>query len=71
MKEEYDIIKENPQRIIYTKELKKQISIKIDQTVIDYFKNLSADNGIPYQTLINMYLSDCVRNKRKIEISWK
>ena len=55
----------------YTKELKKQISIKIDQSVIDYFKNLSSDNGIPYQTLINMYLSDCVRNSRKIQISWR
>lgn len=62
---------ENSQNNIYTKELKRQISIKIDQTVIIYFKNLSADSGIPYQTLINMYLSDCVRNKRKIEISWK
>ena len=62
---------ENSQNNIYTKELKRQISIKIDQTVIIYFKNLSADSGIPYQTLINMYLSDYVRNKRKIEISWK
>ena len=62
---------ENSQNNIYTKELKRQISIKIDQTVIIYFKNLSTDSGIPYQTLINMYLSDCARNKRKIEISWK
>ena len=71
MKEENSIMIEKTKRTVYIKELKKQISIKIDQTVIDYFKNLSADNGIPYQTLINMYLSDCVRNKRKIEISWK
>ncbi|MBQ1566854.1 MAG: BrnA antitoxin family protein [Erysipelotrichaceae bacterium] len=71
MKEENSITIEKTKRTVYIKELKKQISIKIDQTVIDYFKNLSADNGIPYQTLINMYLSDCVRNKRKIEISWK
>ena len=56
---------------VYAKELKKQISIKMDQTIIDYFKNLSHENGIPYQTLINMYLSDCVRNSRKIEISWR
>ena len=71
MKEENSITIEKTKRTVYIKELKKQISIKIDQAVIDYFKNLSADNGIPYQTLINMYLSDCVRNKRKIEISWK
>ena len=70
MIEEYNKEPE-PQKNHYARELKKQISIKIDQSVIDYFKSLSSDNGIPYQTLINMYLSDCVRNKRKIEISWK
>lgn len=43
----------------------------MDQTIIDYFKDLSNENGIPYQTLINMYLSDCVRNSRRIEINWK
>jgi uncharacterized protein (DUF4415 family) len=71
MTEEYDIRQLNSKKNTYARELKKQISIKIDQSVIDYFKNLSAANSIPYQTLINMYLSDCVNNKRKLEISWK
>lgn len=63
--------KTDQKRNTYTKELKRQISIKMDQTIIDYFKDLSNENGIPYQTLINMYLSDCVRNSRRIEINWK
>lgn len=63
--------KTDQKRNTYTKELKRQISIKMDQTIIDYFKDLSNENGIPYQTLINMYLSDCVRNSRRIEINWR
>ncbi len=54
--------KPDQQKNVYTKELKKQISIKMDQFIIDYFKDLSNENGIPYQTLINMYLSGCVKN---------
>jgi predicted DNA binding CopG/RHH family protein len=71
MRDEYEIRKLNPRRNPYAKETKKQISIKIDQNVIDYFKELSSNNGIPYQTLINMYLSDCVINKKKPDLSWK
>lgn len=69
MKEEYDFSKgiRNP----YVKELKKQITIKIDVRNIDYFKKESLNTGIPYQTLINMYLSDCVKNKRKLNMSWE
>ncbi len=71
MRDEYEIRKLDPRRNPYAKETKKQISIKIDQNVIDYFKELSSNNGIPYQTLINMYLSDCVINKKKPDLSWK
>lgn len=71
MRKEYNIKTLNPRKNPYVKELKKQITIKIDPLIIDYFKNLSKENNIPYQTLINMYLSDCVNNKRKLELSWK
>ncbi len=71
MREEYDIKKLNPRKNPYAKELKKQITIKIDPSTIEYFKDLSNENGIPYQTLINMYLSDCVNKKRKLELNWK
>ena len=71
MLEEYDIDKLNPRPNPYAKELKKQITIKIAPSVIDYFKGESQETGIPYQTLINLYLIDCVKSKRKLEIAWK
>ena len=71
MLEEYDIDKLNPRPNPYAKELKKQITIKIAPSVIDYFKSESQETGIPYQTLINLYLADCVKSKRKLEIVWK
>ena len=69
MKKEYDFSKgkKNP----YAKLLKKQITINLSEEVLDYFKNLSKKTSIPYQSLINFYLLDCVKNKKKIDISWK
>ncbi len=70
MRDEYDIKNLNPRKNPYSGRLKKQITINIDCGTIDYFKELSTDTGIPYQTLINMYLGDCVKHKRKPDISW-
>lgn len=69
MQTEYDFshARKNP----YAKNLKRQITINIDQTTIDYFKAQSESAGIPYQTLINLYLRDCVTNGRKLQISWQ
>jgi len=68
MKKEYDFSKsiKNP----YTKIIKKQISIRLDSKTIEYFKNLSKENGIPYQNLINLYLRDCAEEKKKVKIKW-
>ena len=68
VREEYDFsnAKKNP----YAKKLKKQITINIDSDTIDYFKNQSDRSGIPYQTLINLYLSDCVANNRQLQLNW-
>ena len=71
MLEEYDVDKLNPRPNPYAKELKKQVTIKIAPSVIDYFKSEAQETGIPYQTLINLYLVDCVKSKRKLEIAWK
>lgn len=68
MRNEYDFsnAKKNP----YAKVLKKQITINLDSNIVDYFKEQSTNSGIPYQTLINLYLQDCVKNERKLNISW-
>ena len=71
MLEEYDIDKLNPRPNPYAKELKKQISIKVSPSTIDYFKKEAVETGIPYQTLINLYLDDCVKNRKKLNLSWK
>ncbi len=71
MLKEYDIDKLNPRPNPYAKELKKQVTIKISPSVIDYFKEQATQIGMPYQTLINLYLSDCVKNKRKLQMSWE
>ena len=50
---------------------KKQITINLNSEVIEYFKEQSESTGIPYQTLINLYLKDCIENKRTLHMSWK
>ena len=69
MREQYDF--SNAKRNLYAKKLKKQITINIDADTVDYFKKQSETSGIPYQTLINLYLADCVNNKRELQLSWK
>ena len=71
MREEYEISKLNPRPNPYAKSLKKQITINITNEVIDYFKDQSLETGVPYQTLINLYLTDCVKHNKKIDITWK
>ncbi|MDE7018883.1 MAG: BrnA antitoxin family protein [Lachnospiraceae bacterium] len=71
MKEEYDIENLNPRKNPYSKRMKKQITINIDSDTVDFFKEQSDESGIPYQTLINLYLSDCARNKKQLHMSWK
>ena len=58
--------KKNP----YAKKLKKQITIRLEPEVIEYFKRLAQDNGIPYQTLINLFLRDCAQSGKKPTIEW-
>lgn len=71
MREEYDIENLNPRKNPYAKRLKKQITINIDSDTVDFFKEQSRESGIPYQTLINLYLSDCAKNKKHLQMSWK
>ena len=70
MTEEYEIERLNPRKNPYTKRLKKQVTINIDQEVIDYFKQLSEQSGLPYQTLMNLYLLDCANHKRQLQLTW-
>ena len=71
MREEYDIKELNPRKNPYAKQLKRQVTMNIDVSTVEYFKEESAEYGIPYQTLINLYLKDCVDKNKKLNIDWK
>jgi len=68
MRESYDFSKsvKNP----YAKRFKKQITIRIDEDAITYFKLMADKKGIPYQSLINLYLKDCANEHRELEMKW-
>ena len=70
MRKEYDFSKMKGRKNLYAKRLKKQVTIRMGIDIIEYFKLMAEDTGIPYQNLINLYLRDCVQSGRKISIKW-
>lgn len=70
MKTEYDFSKMKSRPNPYAKRLKKQITLRIGVDVIEYFKGLSSRIGIPYQSLINLYLSDCASSHKELKLNW-
>ena len=68
MRKEYDFSKsvKNP----YAKHLKKQVTLRLGIDVIDYFKKLADETGVPYQNLINLYLQDCAYSRKKLRLKW-
>ena len=71
MREHYDFSKMKGKKNPYIKYLKQPVTMRLDTDSVDYFKSLSEEAGIPYQTLINLYLRDCAINKRKLTMQWK
>ncbi len=69
MRKEYDFTK--ARKNSYAAQLKKPITIRLDDDSIGYFKGTSEQVGIPYQSLINLYLRDCAAHSRKLDLSWK
>jgi len=69
MRKEYDFsrAKRNP----YSHMLKRQVTIRLDDETIEYFKTMAKDAGVPYQTLINLYLRDCAASGRKLLLRWE
>jgi predicted DNA binding CopG/RHH family protein len=69
MRKHYDFT--NARKNPYAKRLKKQVTIRIDETTLAYFKRLAAELAIPYQTLINMYLKDCANHRKQLRLEWR
>jgi uncharacterized protein (DUF4415 family) len=68
MREEYDFTKST--RNPYAKKLRKAVTIRLGVDIIEYFRAISEETGIPYQTLINLYLRDCAQSKRRLDLKW-
>jgi len=70
MKDEYDFSQMKSRKNPYAAKLKKPISMRLSEDVVEYFKNMAGEAGVPYQSLINLYLRDCVMTRRKVQIAW-
>ncbi len=68
MKKEYDFSKMKSRKNPYASKLKKSVTIRLSEDVLDYFKNMAEESGLPYQSLINLYLRDCANRHRKIAV---
>lgn len=71
MKAEYDLSKLTSRKNPYASKLKKPVTMRLSEDVVGYFKKMAEDVNIPYQSLINLYLRDCVASHRKIDVSWQ
>jgi predicted DNA binding CopG/RHH family protein len=69
--QEWDLSKMKSRPNPYAKQLKKQLTLRVSPDVITYFKKMSEETGIPYQSLINLYLLDCVNTQRTLQLSWE
>ena len=70
MKAEYDLSKMKSRRNPYASKLKKSVTMRLSEDVVQYFKVMATEAGVPYQSLINLYLRDCLAQTRKVEIQW-
>ena len=70
MRDHYDFLKMKGRKNPYIKYLKQPVTIRLDCETVEYFKLMSKEINIPYQTLINLYLRDCALNHRKLIMKW-
>lgn len=70
MKPEYDLSKLKSRKNPYTSKLKKPVTMRLSEDVVEYFKAMAEEAGVPYQSLINLYLRDCLVKSRKVQINW-
>ena len=70
MKVEYDLSKMKSRKNPYAAKLKRPVSMRLSEDVVTYFKGMASEAGVPYQSLINLYLRDCVMKHRTVQIAW-
>jgi uncharacterized protein (DUF4415 family) len=70
MKAEYDLSKLKSRKNPYASKLKRPVTMRLSEDVVEYFKSMAEEAGVPYQSLINLYLRDCLVHHRKVQIKW-
>ena len=70
MRAEYDLAKLKSRKNPYASKLKRSVTMRLSDDVVTYFKRMAAEKGVPYQSLINLYLRDCVLQHRQVQIAW-
>ena len=70
MKDQYDLSTLKSRKNPYASKLKQSVTMRLSQDVVAYFKAIAVEAGLPYQSLINLYLRDCLATKRKVQIQW-
>ena len=68
MRDRYDFSNSTPNP--YARRMKQQVTIRLDQDTVSYFKAMAEEKGIPYQSLINLYLRDCATSHRELHLEW-
>ncbi len=70
MKAEYDFSTMKARKNPYASKLKKPVTMRLSEDVVEYFKAMADEAGVPYQSLINLYLRDCMAQSRRVQIKW-
>ena len=70
MRAEYDLSKMKSRRNPYASKLKKPVTMRLSEDIVTYFKNMAEQADVPYQSLINLYLRDCVTQHRQVHVAW-
>jgi len=67
MRDEYDVKSLNPRKSPYSSKAKQQVTMNMNISTVEYFKAMASESGVPYQVLINLYLDECVKEKKKLQ----
>jgi len=70
MREHYDFSSMKGEKNPYTRQLKQPVTMRVDKSTVTYFKSLAEELGMPYQSLINLYLRDCALHRKKLKLNW-
>ena len=70
MKAEYDLSKLKSRKNPYASKLKKPVTMRLSENVVQYFKGMTDQARVPYQCPINLCLRDWLAHSRKVQINW-